>query len=350
MKKVWYLAILALVVFASCDPVEVEPDGEFKSGVFVANQGQFPTGAGAVTFFDRDSLLAKQSIFESVNGRQLGSVVQSITIHDGKAYIIVNNANRIEVANAETFAELGVITDVEQPRYFVGIDENKGYLSGWGENGAAGYVKVIDLNTFAVTKTIATGTGTERMKKLGNTVFVVNSGAFSLDSTLVLLDTQTDDIAQTIELTGHNPTSLQLDANDNLWVLCKGFSDWNDPTNNINGRLIKLNSTTNMEEESYDLAGTGAVDLVMDKTGSTLYYNFFGSIYSHNVNSATLDNQVFVSRYFYSLGFDPVSNYLYAADAGDFASDGQVFRYDVSGNVVDSFSTGVVPGNFTFSE
>jgi DNA-binding beta-propeller fold protein YncE len=350
MKKLWYLAVLCVLVLASCDPAEVEPDGEFKSGVFVANQGQFPNGAGAVTFIDRDSLLAKQSIFESVNGRQLGSVVQSITIHEDRAYIIVNNANLVEVADAETFEEVGVIENVVMPRYFVGIDENKGYLSGWGDNGTAGYVKVIDLSTLSVTKTINTGSGTERMKKLGDAVFAVNSGGFGKDSTLVILDTDSDDISQTIELTGFNPNSLQLDANDALWILCKGISDWNNPSNNVNGRLIKMNSITYAEESSWELLGADGLDMVIDKAGSTLFYNFFGSVYSQDVNSSALDNNVFANRYFYGLGFDPVTNYLYAADAGDFASDGQIFRYNVNGSVVDSFSVGVVPGNFTFTE
>ena len=344
------LFIALTFVMASCDPEEVTPKGEYASGVFVANQGQFPNGAGSVTFFDRDSLLAKQRIFEAVNGRQLGSVVQSITIHEGRAYIIVNNANRIEVADAETFEQIAVINDVVSPRYFVGIDETKGYLSGWGAQGIAGYVKVIDLVSYTVTKEISTGSGTEKMLKLGSSVYAVNSGGFGTDSTAIIIDTETDEITKTIDLGTKNPKSLQLDGSDNLWILSVGYSDWSIPSNSINGKMVKINTITNEVETSFDLGGTDATHLVINKTGDRLFFNFLGSVYSQSTSNDTFDNNVVISKYFYGLGYDRTTSYLYGADAGDFTSDGQIFRYEENGTVVDSFATGVVPGGFTFME
>ena len=71
-------------------------------------------GLSHVTFIDHDSLLAKQAMFESVNGRQLGTVVQSNSVHEGNAYIMVNNADRVEIADAETFEEKGKITLIKR--------------------------------------------------------------------------------------------------------------------------------------------------------------------------------------------------------------------------------------------
>ncbi len=334
---------------SSCDGTEEnpEPDGEYKSGIFVANQGAFQTGTGTVTFWDRDSLLTKQKIFEQVNDRQLGNILQSITIHNGRAYLVINNAAKVEVVDAETFEEIGVITDVDLPRYFVGIDETRGYLSGWGATGVEGYVKMIDLESLTVTSTISTGSGTGRMRQFGNYIFATNSGGFGRDSTVAVIDIQGDSLLRKIQL-ADNPQSVILGGDGMIWVLCNGYSDWMDPANNTNGQIAKINPATYDVENTMDLPGNGAVDLVYND--DMLYFSFFGAIYSQDINNATFDNNVFVSRYFYGLGYDPYSGYLNFADAGDFASDGQIFRYDVSGNFVDSLSVGIVPSNMAFTE
>ena len=133
-----------------------------------------------------------------------------------------------------------------------------------------------------------------------------------------------------------------------LWVLCQGYSDWNEPNNNTNAQLAKINPVTYAVENTMDLPGGGAVDLVYND--DKLYFSFFGGIYSQDINTTTFDDNVFVSRYFYGLGYDKYSGYLNFADAGDFASDGQIFRYDLNGNMVDSFSVGIVPSNMIFTE
>ncbi len=74
-----------------------------------------------------------------------------------------------------------------------------------------------------------------------------------------------------------------------------------------------------------------------------------GKVFSHDITSYALNTTPVVSRSFYGLGIDPVNNYIYGADAGDFASNGWVIRYNSSsGAVVDSFQVGIIPGGFCF--
>jgi hypothetical protein len=347
LTNVFFL-LITVFVMSSCDGTEdPEPDGEYKSGIFVANQGVFQTGTGTVTFWDRDSLKTKQKIFETVNNRQIGNILQSITIYNGRAYLVVNNASKVEVVDAETFEEIGVITGVDLPRYFVGVDETTGYLSGWGATGVEGYIKTIDLESLTVTKTMSTGSGTGRMRQFGNYIFATNSGGFGRDSTVVVVDIAGDSVLNKIEL-ADNPQSVILDGDGNIWVLCQGYSDWNNSANNTNGQIAKINPVTYAVENTMDLPGGGAVDLVYND--DMLYFSFFGVIYSQDINNATFDNNVFVNKYFYGLGYDTYSGYLNFADAGDFASDGQIFRYDVSGNFIDSITVGIAPSNMAFTE
>ena len=46
LTNVFFL-LITVFVMSSCDGTEdPEPDGEYKSGIFVANQGVFQTGTG----------------------------------------------------------------------------------------------------------------------------------------------------------------------------------------------------------------------------------------------------------------------------------------------------------------
>jgi hypothetical protein len=57
------------------------------------------------------------------------------------------------------------------------------------------------------------------------------------------------------------------------------------------------------------------------------------------------------NRYFYSLGFENKTSYLYASDAGNYISNGLVFRFKAEdGALVDSIPAGIVPHGFTFKQ
>src|SRR5688572_26424296 len=139
MKKSFFsfLPVLSFLlagttVLSSCGKEDDDPiaDREFGNGVFVTNEGQFQKSNGDVSFIDKPSKAVEQTLFLTVNGRPAGDVVQSMTFHNGKAYIIVNNSNKIEIANAATFKSEGVINGLKQPRYMV-ISNNKAYVSSW---------------------------------------------------------------------------------------------------------------------------------------------------------------------------------------------------------------------------
>src|SRR5690606_7340609 len=117
---------------------------------------------------------------------------------------------------------------------------SKGYVTDWVSNTVA----VVNLNSFSITKNIPAGNGPEKMLQIGNQLFVVNSGGFGIDSTVTVINTVTDAVDTTIVVC-HNPNSLQLDGNGDLWTLCGGINDWNNPNNNTAGQLVKLQTSNN---------------------------------------------------------------------------------------------------------
>src|SRR5688572_27862913 len=117
----------------------VEKPATSENGVFVTNEGQYTKGNGAVSFISKQTSKVDRDLFMTVNNRPLGDIVQSMTIHNGKAYIVVNNSEKIEIADANTFKEGGVINGLVLPRYAVGLN-NKLYVTEYVAFGKAGRV------------------------------------------------------------------------------------------------------------------------------------------------------------------------------------------------------------------
>jgi hypothetical protein len=51
---------------------------------------------------------------------------------------------------------------------------------------------------------------------------------------------------------------------------------------------------------------------------------------------------------YFGLGVDPLTSEVYLADAIDYQQPGVVYRYAPSGEEVDAFRVGVIPGAFAF--
>ncbi len=347
MNKKLILPLLLITALSSCKPDDDNtPDGAYETGVFITNEGPFGTGTGTVSFLNRTSGIVSNNIFETANNRPLGNIVNSIEVHNNKAYIVVNNAAKVEVVNVDDFVSTGVIENLGTPRFFLGIDEHKGYITDWASG-----IKVIDLHTNSITSTIATGgQGAEQMKIIGSEVFVANSGGYDKDSTVAVINTVNNALISTLT-PGHNPKALALDANGKLWVLCNGILDWVNPANDTPGKLVRINPTTKAIELTLTFGSSSdhPTGLVTNEAKNKLYYTLNGGIFEMDMNAISLPSSALINRNFYSIGIDPVSDYLFGTDALDFVQNGYVLRYTLSGTLVDSFQVGVIPGNFYFN-
>ncbi|MGE0636486.1 MAG: DUF5074 domain-containing protein [Bacteroidia bacterium] len=347
MNKKLILPFLLIAALSGCKPDDNNtPQGAYETGVFITNEGPFGTGTGTVSFYNRTSGEVSNNIFEVVNNRPLGNIVNSIEVHNNKAYIIVNNAAKVEVVTVADFASTGVIENLGTPRFFLGIDENTGYITDWASG-----VKVIDLDNNTVTATIATGgQGPEQMKLIDSEVFVANSGGYDKDSTVAVINTATNAVTATFT-PGHNPKALALDANEKLWILCNGILDWVNPANDTPGKLVRVNPATKAIELSltFSSASDHPAGLVTNEAKTKLYYTLNGGVYEVDINASALPSAALINRSFYNIGIDPVSDYLFGTDAKDFVQNGYVLRYTLSGTLVDSFQVGVIPGNFYFN-
>ncbi len=343
------LALAAIFTLTACNKDDdTAVKGAFSNGIFIVNEGAFQNGTGTVTYFDPDSNLVKQDIFEMINGRPLGNIAQNMAIHNGKGYIVVNNSGTVEVVDLATFKSEATITNLINPSQFLIVDDKKAYVSDW-----IGHIAVVDLTTNTVTKALPAGTGPDAMVKSGKYVYVANSGGFSVDSSVYVIDYSSDTLVKIIKV-GDAPSGMVADGNGNIWVLCKGngFAGW-PQAGDTPGKLMRIDPVTLSVTYTYEFGSTGdhPEKLVINKQKSVLYFLFDNAIYHFNIALANASPAKLFSRYFYSLGYENKTGYLYASDPKDFMGNGQIFRIKADdGSLVDSVQAGIIPRGFAFPE
>jgi len=351
MKKTLIFALAATFVIAckKDTPPTPQPTNKYGSGVLICNEGVFQTGVGTVSFYDREAKSIQNDVYQNENnGVPLGNILQSATQIGNKLYFVVNNSQQIVVANAGSMAHLSTISGLQSPRYLHAVSSDKAYISDWSSNSLA----ILNLKTNTISGSISTGNGPENMLQVGSRLFVSNSGGFSLDSTLTVINTITDDVEATY-VVGPNPASLQIDVNGSIWVLCAGVSDWQNPANDKAGRLVQIDRTTGTIAQSFLFPNKSdhPAKLAINSSGTELYYlssGYGGDVYKMNISNPALPTSPFISGTFYALGVDPANNEIYVSDPLDYNQRGTVYRYNTNAQIVDSVKAGIIPGNFLF--
>lgn len=352
--KVQVVLVCMIVLQFSC--VKENPDSDngigFTHGAFITNEGAFGNSNGSVSYFDTDSSYLINHLFESVNGRPLGDVVQSVAIAGDKAVIVVNNSQKVEFVDLQTFESVGVIEGLEYPRYFLAINKSKGYLT---DGNFAGRVYVVDLVSLKITDTIPCGAGPEKMLNIGNKILVANSGGWGNDSTVSVIDTEKDLITDTWNV-GQNPTDMVLDKDNQVWFLCKGKVVWNqdwtigeetisslsvvDPVNGQIKRTINIGSVGDF----YWPQRVG-----INTRRDRIYYLEAGGIHAITNISISSSNAPLISGSFYGFGIDPETDLIYALHAPSFTTSGWMIRFQPGGVRIDSLEVGIGPSQVVFN-
>jgi hypothetical protein len=345
---------LIILFFAGCKKDKsTETPQPFGVGVFIVNQGQYGSGTGTISFFDRFYKTVRQDIFGAVNKRPLGNVVQSLSLYNSNAYIVVNNSGKVEVADASTFSSTGVINGLFQPRYFIGISPIKAYVSQWIDGTSFGKLAVINLEDNTIENTITVGHGPELMFFYKSKVFVLNTGGYGVDSTITVINSQTDQKINDINLFPI-PCGICLDINNKIWVICSGGINGFSQLTDTYGHLVRINPDTYAIEKDlrFPSLTIHPFDLVINSTQDKLYYVFSNGIYKFSINDASLPANPLINLNYspYALGYDYATGYIYTTDPLDNTQPGYFYRYDANtGAQIDYYKVGLIPGNFSFN-
>ncbi|HOO43112.1 MAG TPA: YncE family protein [Bacteroidales bacterium] len=331
------LIILLLFLTGSCmkygpRTTETFEPGPSAKGLFIVNEGNFMYGNASLTYYDTQSGSVENEVFIRANGINLGDVAQSITLHNGLAYIVVNNSGVIFIIDPDTFRLKGNITGLISPRYIHFINDRKAYVTDlYGEN-----ITVIDPVSFTITGSIDTPghRSTEEMAHWNNYLFV---SCWSYDNKILVIDTQSDIVIDSIEV-GQQPSRIILDKNNKIWCAASG-------------ELYRIDPHTRTVEDMYTVSHDASnLYLELNAAADTLYI-LNRDLWRMAVDEDKFPVKPFIrnsdSRY-YGLAVDPATSHIYLADAIDYVQPGKIYRFDPAGTPVDTLTAGINPGAFCF--
>ncbi|MBO0947434.1 DUF5074 domain-containing protein [Fibrella sp. HMF5405] len=349
------VATLLTACNSNTDPT---PTGPYTNGIFVLNAGNFLDNNGSLSWMTRNGKTAETDLFQTRNRRPLTGGVRGYVEAGNRGLILVDNSStgldKVEIVTTDSLKSVKTLAspDIENPRYAARINDTKVYVTCWGTTGgtnfygAAGYVAVIDLTTNTVTKKIPVQRGAEGITIVGNEAYIGGVGG---DKLVQIMDTQTDAIKTSLSVAS-SISKLLPDANNKLW----GFSGKNvvriDPTSKTIEATILVGTDTRKSPSNLTASA--------DKRSFYFMYTFYdqadnfnqkGEMYRFNITDATISTATpTVNRLFSGLGLDPSANVLYAGFSPSYKQAGYVFRYQPTGQLIDSVRVEIAPSDFYF--
>ena len=356
IKVLCYLAMaLCHTLFSACksdkpsprpeNPPVLLPEG--SSNVLVVNEGNFQFENASLTFVNGKTAECTSDAFKVSNGRKLGDVAQSAVVWNGRMYVVVNNSQKIEVLDAQSFRSIATVSGFISPRYILPISYSKAYVSDLYANN----ISVLNLNTYTVEKKIPCSGWTERMLYHLGKVYVNNYWQPYLYVIDPASDTKTDSI-----YIGKGAQSMVVDKWDRIVVACGGYK-----TSKSDTRLVYVNPYSKKVEKTIETGTNFPSNVLVNNSRDTLYFLLtaigggtekYSSVgvckMAVDANDVTAPFITGNARNLYALGLDGKTNRLYVSDAVDNNQVGKVYMYSPSGQELGKFDAGINPGNFCF--
>lgn len=359
-KSVVLFACLMALAMVSCGPdVPVVPETPtIGKGVFVINEGNYTYANSSLTFYDPEMDTVANNLFYRVNGAPIGDVGQSLTLLDGKLYLVVNNSNYIYKVDAGTLVcdttQPYMLTDFISPRYMLPVAPNKAYVSDLSSR----ELWIVNPQDMTHNGSISMGKSTETMVQVGNELYVTNWSRAYLpgmeNNTVQVVDINNDIKVADITV-GMEPNGMVVDKDGFVWVLCEG--DSYDLSANVPSTLWRIDPRTKTSTlvKSFE---EQALCLDIDPAGQNLYYIYGGDwtvggdLRRFNIETLSQDESFVIEsegRMFYKIAVNPENGDIYLTDAKTYVQNGTVYRYSFDGVLLSSFDAGICPGKMVFN-
>ena len=359
--------LATLTLLAACsnsDPgYEEEPFDAQGRGVFILCEGNFNAGNATLSYYNPETKTVENAVFQRANDRKLGDTGQSITLRGGTAFIAVENSGIIWAIDASTFRVKGQLTAGQtehmiNPRYIHFLSDTKAYVTDL----YAPFITVFNPQTMTYTSSISTEQpeafgycSTEQMVQYGHEIF---TNCWSYSNKLLVVDTRTDQLTDSITLSSWQPKSMALDARGKLWVVTDGGYETDEESFSDNiPHLYRIDAATHAIELDQTLdTDEGSVQLATNPD-ATILYLINNDVYRMNITDVHLPVRPFIQaertergvrHKLYGIGVDPHNGELYIADAVDYSQAGVVRRYTADGTLLDQFRVGINPNGFAF--
>ena len=335
-----------LVLTSACKPEDkTSNSAQFAAGVYVVNEGPFSSGSGSISHRSAESGEVISDVYFAANAQPAGAVLNSMVFSStGEAWIVSNLSGSLEAVSANSFKSLGKVFGLGSPRYVLELEPGLAALSDWSAN----VVYLVDMQNYELIDTLEVGRGPEQMVSVDGKLYVANSGGFGRDSTVSIIDLQTKQRVD--RKVGDQPISM-LVLDGAVWVLCAGYADYIDPSNDTPGRLVKLDPADGSELDALEFGVSFGHPgrLCADASNSVLYFldnGYGGSLYRTDTQLSL--PELIRGGSYYSTGFDPIRKEILLANPLSYNVNGYAVRLKTDGSPIDSFQVGLIPSNFAF--
>jgi len=318
--------------------------------IYIVCEGSYGSGNATLYAYQptQDSVFG--DLYMAANKQPLGDVFQSMQHIGDKLFLCINNSNKVVVLNAGNWV-LDTTLNIPQPRYILPVSATVAYVSTLYSN----QLYTINPQTMQVTGSITMpGLSPESMCLYYDNAF---TGSWDTSGNKIFeINTNTNQVTKAITVAGYAPQEVLLDKDQMLWVLAG-----DEPQRP--GTLTRLDPSTGAILQSYYFpAAAYPLKPVFNKTKDTLYIieaNYSGSpvnngVYRMGIYDTALPSVPFIqavqNQYFYALGIDPITGYIYVGDPKGFVQKGSVYVYRPDGTLIHSFTVGLGPGHFYFDE
>ena len=342
--------MMVLLMLGGCMKWDYDGTGEdFDTGgegLFILCEGNFQYGNATLSFYNPETDIVENEVFNRANGMKLGDVAQSMTIYDNKGWIVVNNSRVIFAIDLDTFREIGRIDNFTSPRYIHFINDEKAYVTQmWDNRIAIVNPKKYEITGYIEVPGMTAGNGsTEQMVEYDGYVYC---SCWSYQNRIIKIDTATDKVVDDV-VVGIQPNSLVVDAYYRLWTMTDGGYE-GSPYGYEAPALLRIDPTTlDIEKKFTFRLGDSPRSLQLDGSGTSLYW-INDDVWVMNIDSDRLPVKPFIGYQetrFYGLTINPENNDVYVADAIDYMQSGMIYRYSAEGELMGNFYVGITPGAF----
>ena len=338
-----------LLVLAGCDFADTD-DGFpalQSSDVIVANAGAFGGANSSLTFIDPTG---EQ---DPTTTDTFDSYIQSHTVLQDQFLVAFGETATVGIFDLEEAAELGSITDIENPRTIIS-DGTVAYITRQDFSGESA-PEVVEANVpeRTVEARIELDENPEGLMVIDDRVYVAMGNE---DGSIVVIDRNEREVVETFDPECDAPRALFPDTQNRIVVACTGATIFNDDFEVIDETdgAIRLMDTDGSIIDEQDLDG----QLTSASAQQRVAFDFVNNAMFAVINGTT------VLRYdpatndletidvegdpIGAIAYDGVEDQLYLgrpAPNDPFGAAGTVTVHEPGGAEIESFNAGIAPGH-----
>jgi hypothetical protein len=339
--KFQVIVLLGLLMFASCtkekEAVPMIDSLVSNQNAMVLNEGNFQWGNASTTIIQYVNNEVTNDLFQKVNNRPLGDVLNSGTKSNVGTFLVVNNSGKIEKMDSPLRTSTVFVEGLHSPRFIAAAGTNKFYVTDLYAN----RIHILD-GSGNLTGHIPVNGWTEQLVNVSTSIIWVCNVS---RGKILKLDVSTDQIVDSIQV-GDSPRWIVQGYGNSMWILCEGEVYPNETS----GSLWGIDSETKQVIYEHHFAQTEhPSSLVYSSAPNAEIYYLLNGVNRISLGAVAPQPELVIpqeGRLFYSLSANLEE--LWVTDAKDYVQSGEVLRYSKSGSLIAKYPAGIIPSQILF--